>query len=87
MAWMSGVRQHHYSTPESRRTCALGGRADGFGRQHYFHFAIAAQGLFEQVKSLRHHQPSLVRLPRAMARRTSLTSGLAALVIVSALAI
>ena len=37
----------------------FGGRAHGFGGQHDLHFAIAAQGFFEQVERLG-HAPALV---------------------------
>ena len=62
-------------------------RAHRFRGQHRLDFAIAAQGFFQQVEGFGHAQPCWVRAPRTMARRTSFSSGLAALVIVSAFGI
>ena len=59
----------------------------GLGGEHDGHVATAAKGFFEQVEGLGDESPSRVRPPRAIARRTSFTSGFAALVIVSTLGI
>ena len=86
-AWMSASGSTTTLMPERRRTCASAAERTDSAASTTLHFAIAAQGLFEQVKGLGHTPALLVSAPRAMARRTSFTSGLAALAIVSARAI
>ena len=78
------IRQHGtFAVRASRRCAALRCSRYRRGNQNHRHLAIAAQRLFEQMETFGHAKPVCVSPPREMARRTSRSSGFAALEIVS----
>ena len=74
-------------TPARRRTCASAAdRTDSAASTVFTSQSLRSASSSRWKVSATHH-PCEVRLPRAMARRTSFSSGFAALVIVSGFAI